>query len=96
MEPVNVNDPALWKMLKEIFGPGGIALLLAFGASLYFNRMQWLRLKEKDTECQTEREKAREYFRADTKEAFGVVAKLTDQVTLLAERAATNARTRES
>jgi hypothetical protein len=96
MDAVNANNPDLWKALGAIFGPGGVALLLALGASLYFNRMQWHRLKEKDDECRTEREKAREYTRADTKEAFGQVAELTKQVTQLVERVGSlmNARTR--
>lgn len=94
MDPVNVNNPDLWKSLGAIFGPGGLALLLALGASLYFNRMQWNRLKEKDDECQKEmtaaetRWEARfQQMRSDVKEAFGIVAKLTENVTLLAERA---------
>ncbi len=99
MDP-NINDPALWRALKEIFGPGGIALLIAFGASLYFNRMQWLRATEKDATCQKEKDSAEERFqksrsetRDDVKQAFGQVAELTKQVTLLAERT-TSTRTR--
>lgn len=93
MEPVNVSDPGLWKVVGEIFGPGGLALLLAFAASLYFNRMLWTRLKEKDDECRTEmtaaevRWEARfQQMRADVKEGFGIVAKLTEQVTLIGAR----------
>ena len=94
MDPVNVNNPDLWKSLGAIFGPGGLALLLALGASLYFNRMQWTRLKEKDEECakdmtaaETRWETRFQQMRTDIKEAFGLVAKLTEQTTLLAERA---------
>lgn len=97
MDPINTNNPELWKTLASIFGPGGIALLLVFGVSVYFNRLQWVRLKEKDQECQTEMAAAEsrwetrfQQMRGDVKEAFGIVAKLTEQTTLLAERAKTN------
>lgn len=104
MDTVNVNNPDLWRSLGAIFGPGGLALLLAFAAALYFNFMQWTRAKEQDKQCQEEREKvlanagaamkdaeARwetrfQQMRSDVKEGFGIVAKLTEQVTLLGVR----------
>lgn len=103
MDNVNVNNPDLWKTLATIFGPGGLALLLVFGVSVYFNRLQWVRLKEKDTECQDEMTKMQalwetrfQQMRGDVKEAFGIVAKLTEQTTLLAERAKSPTNTRAS
>lgn len=94
MEPVNVSNPDLWNSLGAIFGPGGLALLIALAASLYFNRMLWTRLKEKDDECRTEMTAAEsrwetrfQQMRADVKEGFSIVAKLTEQVTILAARA---------
>lgn len=94
MDPVNVNNPDLWKSLGAIFGPGGLALLIAFAASLYFNRLLLARIKEKDDECHDQMTQAEtrwetrfQQMRADVKEGFGIVAKLTEQVTLLGARA---------
>lgn len=93
MEDINVSNPALWSQLGQIFGPGGVALLIGFAASLYFNRMLWTRLKEKDEECNKEMTEAEtrwdtrfQQMRTDVKEGFAVVAKLTEQVTVLATR----------
>ncbi len=87
------SNPDLWKTLAAIFGPGGLVLLLTNGASLYFNKMLWTRLKEKDAECQDDMEKAEarwetrfQQMRSDVKEGFGVVGKLTEQVTILATK----------
>ena len=94
--PDQALDPGWWSQMSAIFGPGGVVLLITNGASWYGLWLFWKRLNEKDKECQTERETARAYTRADVKEAFGIVGKLTEQVTLLAERAKTTAtRTRE-
>lgn len=105
MDPVNVSNPDLWKSLGAIFGPGGLALLIALAAALYFNTLQWKRLKEKDDECQKQCEKVMDaallamkeaelrwetrfqQMRGDVKEGFGIVAKLTEQVTLIGARA---------
>lgn len=86
MDPINVSNPDLWRSLAAIFHPSGIVLLIALAASLYFNRMQWIRLKEKDTECQEERERVLAASQADRKEAMDNVAELTKQVTILTER----------
>lgn len=93
MQEVQVSNPDLWKTLAGIFGPGGLVLLLTNGASLYFNKMQWARLKEKDEECHGQMNEAEarwetrfQQMRGDVKEGFAVVGKLTEQVTVLAER----------
>ena len=90
MDPVNVNNPDLWRSLGAIFGPGGIPLLIGMAASMYFNLLQWRRAKEDKDECakavtesETRWEARFQQMRADVKEGFGIVAKLTEQVTIL-------------
>lgn len=94
MEPVNISDPTLWDTFAKIFGPGGIPLLLVVGGLAWVVRYLLVRLKEKDAECRTEMEKAEarwetrfQQMRSDVKEGFGIVAKLSEQVTILATRA---------
>lgn len=100
MESVNVNDPNLWKTLASIFGPGGLVLLITNAGTAWAVRLMWNRLKEKDEECRTEIAAERTSFmefrnqlRDDIKQAFGIVATLSEKVTVLVERT-TNTRTR--
>lgn len=90
MEPINVSDPTLWTTLNSIFGPAGLVLLLTNVGAWYATHLIWKRLKEKDEGCQAEMEKAEarwearfQQMRGDVKEGFGIVAKLTERVTLL-------------
>ena len=90
MEPVNISDPTLWATVYKIFGAGGIPLLLVCGGLSWLVRHYIHREKEKDAECQSAMEKAEarwetrfQQMRADVKEGFGIVAKLSEQVTIL-------------
>jgi hypothetical protein len=94
MEADKLADPTLWRTLADIFGPGGIVLLLTNAASWYTAYLMWQRLKEKDAECRQEIAtmsalfaESRNQLRADIKEAFASVAKLAEQVTVLATKA---------
>lgn len=46
--------------VKESFTPAGLAFLFACVVSLVGNWLMWVRLKEKDTECQSEMELTRD------------------------------------
>lgn len=92
--PTEALDPGWWSRMAEIFGPGGLVLLITNAAFGYLIWLFWNRLKEKDAECQKEMTQAEtrwetrfQQMRSDVKEAFGIVAELTKQTTLLAERA---------
>ena len=91
--PTEALDPGWWSRMAEIFGSGGLVLLITNAAFGYLIYLMWKRLKEKDTECQTEMLNAEsrwevrfQQLRSDVKEAFGIVGELTKQTTLLAER----------
>lgn len=93
MDEIQVSNPALWTTLASIFGPGGLVLLITNAAAWYGTYLIWGRLKEKDAECHGEMNEAElrwetrfQQMRGDVKEGFSVVARLTDQVTVLAER----------
>lgn len=101
--PEQALDPGWWRSMADIFGPGGVVLLITNSASWYGLWLFWKRLKEKDEECTTEMSQAEarwetrfQQLRSDVKEAFGIVAKLTENVTILAERARTTTNTRGS
>lgn len=94
MEEIQVSDPALWATLSAIFGPGGLVLLLTNAGAWYATYLIWQRLKEKDAECATTMKTAEDRWesrfqemRGDVKEGFAVVARMTEQVTILATRA---------
>lgn len=54
MEDIQVSNPALWTTLAGLFGPAGVVLLLTNAGFAYGIRIMWVRLKEKDEECQKE------------------------------------------
>lgn len=94
MSPDQLANPTLWQTLANIFGPGGIVLLLTNAAAWYTAYLMWQRLKEKDQECRAEIAtmsasfaESRNQLRADIKEAFQSVGKLAEQVTVLATKA---------
>ena len=93
MEQINVSNPQLWTSLANIFGPGGLVLLITNLGTAYLVKMMFNRIKEKDIECQAElaaaaagaMERANQ-MRDDIKEAFHAVADLSSKVTVLVDR----------
>lgn len=94
--PKDGLEIAQW--LNAALGPVGFVAILTLGAgivvSVFSNWFMWQRLIEREKECQAEKKEMQqihaersEQLRMDNKEAFGMVAELTKQVTILAERA---------